>query len=106
MSKIATASEQAMIAARAYMGERITLSLYVSDKEKEGLQAMSYDPDRLICIEWFNDETMFLQLQVAGPTCMSRENGGGRPHSNSPVVPNGLSIYEREATRLWADIKK
>jgi len=50
------ASKQAMDAARKYIGERIALALWVSPQEKEGLRAMGYDPDKLICIERFNDE--------------------------------------------------
>ena len=53
-------SKQAMKATREYIGSRIALALWVSPQEKKGLQAMGYDPDGLICIERFNDETVFL----------------------------------------------
>lgn len=99
-------SKQAMRAAREYIGERIALALWVSPQEKEGLKAMGYDPDKLICIERFNDETVFLQVQYAGPICLSKKDGGGRKDCRTPVTKNGLSIYEKEATRLMADLKK
>ena len=102
----AKVSKQARKAALEYIGERIALQLYVTPEEKEGLRAMGYDPDKLICIERFNDETVFLQVQYAGPICLSKKNGGGRKDFRTPVAKNGLSIYEREATRLMADLKK
>lgn len=99
-------SKQAMSAAREYIGARIALALWVSPQEKKGLQAMGYDPDALICIERFNDETVFLQARYAGPICLSRKDGGGRKDCRTPVTKNGLSIYEKEATRFMADLKK
>ncbi len=100
------ASKQAMKAAREYIGARIALALWVSPQEKKGLQALGYDPDTLICIERFNDETVFLQARYAGPICLSRKDGGGRKNCHTPVTKNGLSIYEKEATRFMADLKK
>lgn len=99
-------SKQAMKAAREYIGARIALALYVSPQEKKGIKAMGYDPDKLICIERFNDETVFLQVRYAGPICLSKKNGGGRKDCHTPVSKNGLSIYEKEATRFMADLKK
>lgn len=99
-------SKQAMKAAREYIGARIALALYVSPQEKEGLKALGYDPDTLICIERFNDETVFLQARYAGPICLSKKDGGGRKDCHTPVSKNGLSIYEKEATRFMADLKK
>lgn len=99
-------SKQAMSAAREYIGARIALALWVSPQEKKGLQAMGYDPDTLICIERFNDETVFLQARYAGPICLSKKDGGGRKSCHTPVAKNGLSIYEKEATRFMADLKK
>lgn len=99
-------SKQAMKAAQEYIGERIALALWVSPQEKAGLKALGYDPDRLICIERFNDETVFLQVQYTGPICLSKKDGGGRKDFRTPVAKNGLSIYEKEATRLMADLKK
>lgn len=99
-------SKQAMKATREYIGSRIALALWVSPQEKKGLQAMGYDPDGLICIERFNDETVFLQARYAGPICLSKKDGGGRKDCRTPVAKNGLSIYEKEATRFMADLKK
>lgn len=99
-------SKQAMAAVREYIGARIALALYVSPQEKNGLKVLGYDPDKLICIERFNDETVFLQVQYAGPICLSKKDGGGRKNSYTPVAKNGLSIYEKEATRFMADLKK
>lgn len=99
-------SKQAMKATREYIGSRIALALWVSPQEKKGLQAMGYDPDDLICIERFNDETVFLQARYAGPICLSRKDGGGRKSCSIPVTKNGLSIYEKEATRFMADLIK
>lgn len=97
------ASKQAMYAARKYIGERIAMSLWVSPQENEGLRAMGYDPDKLICIERFNDETVFLPVQYGYPISLAKKNGGGRKNCHTPVAKNGLSIYEKEATRLMAD---
>lgn len=99
-------SKQAMKAAREYIGARIALALWVSPQEKKGLQSLGYDPETLICIERFNDETVFLQAQYAGPICLSKKDGGGRKSAYTPVAKNGLSIYEKEATRFMADLKK
>ena len=99
-------SKQAMKAAREYIGARIALALWVSPQEKKGLQSLGYDPETLICIERFNDETVFLQARYAGPICLSRKDGGGRKDCRTPVAKNGLSIYEKEATRFMADLKK
>ena len=99
-------SKQAMKAAREYFGARIALALWVSPQEKKGLQSLGYDPETLICIERFNDETVFLQARYAGPICLSRKDGGGRKDCRTPVAKNGLSIYEKEATRFMADLKK
>lgn len=99
-------SRQAMAAANEYIGERIALALWVSPQEKEGLRAMGYDPDKLICIERFNDETVFLPVQFGYPICLAKKDGGGRKNSNTPVSKNGLSIYEKEATRFMADMLK
>ena len=95
-----------MNAAMEYVGERIALALWVSPKEKAGLRAMGYDPDRLICIERFNDETVFLPVQYGYPISLAKKDGGGRENCRTPVTKNGLSIYEKEATRLMADMKK
>lgn len=97
------ASKQAMYAARKYIGERIAMSLWVSPQENEGLRAMGYDPDKLICIERFNDETVFLPVQYGYPISLAKKDGGGRKNCHTPVAKNGLSIYEKEATRLMAD---
>ena len=99
-------SKQAMKAAREYIGARIALALWVSPQEKKGLQSLGYDPETLICIERFNDETVFLQARYAGPICLSRKDGGGRKDCRTPVAKNGLSISEKEATRFMADLKK
>jgi len=99
-------SKQAMRVTREYIGNQIMNALWVSDKEKAGLRSLGYDPDKLLCIERFNDETIFLQAQFSGPICLSRKDGGGRSNSHTPVAKNGLSIYEKEATRLMADLKK
>ncbi len=99
-------SKQAMSAAKEYIGSRIATALWVSPQEKEGLRALGYDPDKLICIERFNDETVFLQMQFYGPICLSKRDGGGRKDCRTPVAKNGLSIYEKEATRFMADLKK
>ena len=99
-------SKQAMKATREYIGARIALALWVSPQEKKGLQSLGYDPETLICIERFNDETVFLQARYAGPICLSRKDGGGRKDCRTPVAKNGLSIYEKEATRFMADLKK
>lgn len=99
-------SKQARNAARQYVGRLIATALWVSPQEKKGLQAMGYNPDKLICIERFNDETVFLQMQFYGPVCLSRKDGGGRKDCCTPVAKNGLSIYEKEATRFMADLKK
>lgn len=105
-SELPKASKQAMSAAREYIGARIALALWVSPQEKKGLQTLGYDPDTLICIERFNDETVFLQAQYAGPICLGKKDGGGRKDCHTPVAKNGLSIYEKEATRFMADLKK
>ncbi len=99
-------SKQAMDAAREYIGERIALALWVSPQEKEGIRAMGYDPDRLICIQRFNDETVFLPVQYGYPISLTKKDGGGRKDFCTPVAKNGLSVYEKEATRLMADMKK
>ena len=99
-------SKQAMKAAREYIGARIALALWVSPQEKKGLQSLGYDPETMICIERFNDETVFLQARYAGPICLSRKDGGGRKDCRTPVAKNGLSIYEKKATRFMADLKK
>lgn len=99
-------SKQAMNAAREYIGARIALALWVSPQEKEGLRTMGYDQDRLICIERFNDETVFLPVQYGYPISLAKKDGGGRKNSHTPVTKNGLSIYEEEATRFMADMKK
>lgn len=98
-------SKQAMDAAKEYIGERIALALWVSPQEKEGLRAMGYDPDKLICIERFNDETVFLPVQYGYPISLAKKDGGGRKDCHTPVAKNGLSIYEKEATRLMADMR-
>lgn len=98
-------SKKAMDAAREYIGERIALALWVSPQEKEGLRAMGCDPDKLICIQRFNDETVFLPVQYGYPISLAKKDGGGRKNGHTPVAKNGLSIYEKEATRLMADIK-
>lgn len=97
-------SKQAMDAAKEYIGERIALALWVSPQKEEGLRAMGYDPDKLICIERFNDETVFLPVQYGYPISLAKKDGGGRKNSNTPVSKNGLSIYEKEATRFMADL--
>ncbi len=97
-------SKQAMDAAKEYIGERIALALWVSPQEKEGLRAMGYDPDKLICIERFNDETVFLPVQYGYPISLAKKDGGGRKDCHTPVAKNGLSIYEKEATRFMADL--
>ena len=98
-------SKQAMDAAKEYIGERIALALWVSPQEKEGLRAMGYDPDKLICIERFNDETVFLPVQYGYPISLAKKDGGGRKDCHTPLDKNGLSIYEKEATRLMADMR-
>lgn len=97
-------SKQAMDAAREYIGARIALALWVSPQEQEGLRAMGYDPDKLICIERFNDETVFLPIQYGYPISLAKKDGGGRKNCHTPVAKNGLSIYEKEATRFMADL--
>lgn len=97
-------SKQAMQAAREYIGGHIAMALWVSPQEKEGLRAMGYDPDRLICIERFNDETVFLPVQYGYPISLAKKDGGGRKNCHTPVAKNGLSIYEKEATRFMADL--
>lgn len=99
-------SRQAMEAAREYIGERIAMALWVSPQEEKGLRDMGYDPDRMICIERFNDETVFLPVQYGYPVSLAKENGGGRKDCRTPVAKNGLSIYEKEATRFMADMLK
>ena len=79
-------SKQAMDAAKEYIGERIALALWVSPQEKEGLRAMGYDPDKLICIERFNDETVFLPVQYGYPISLAKKDGGGRKDCHTPVI--------------------
>ena len=93
-------SKQAMDAARKYIGERIASALRVLPREKEGLRAMGHDPDRLICIQRFNDETVFLPMQYGYPISLTKKDGGGCKDCHTTVAKNGLSIYEKEATRL------
>lgn len=60
-----------------YISDRITLSLYVADKEKKALKEMGYDPEGLICIERLTDESVFIKFQVTDVVTLDRMHGGG-----------------------------
>ncbi len=90
-----------MDAAREYIGARIALALWVSPQEQEGLRAMGYDPDKLICIERFNDETVFLPVQYGYPISLAKKDGGGRKTAIHLYLKTVFLFMRKKRPALW-----
>lgn len=67
----------AMDTVKKYISMRIASSLYVTKKEKDGLRTMGYDPEKLLCIDRSQQETVFIEMKISGPICLDKAHGGG-----------------------------
>lgn len=86
--------KDAMDAFREYLSRQIALSLYVTDKEKEALQEMGYNPEGLLCIDRLPHESVFIQIK-ASLICLDRAHGGGGSvHPRSRYEKRALAFLE------------
>lgn len=55
-------------------------SLAILPREADALRAAGYDPERMICVERFDDESVFAQISVGKPIQIGLKDGGGKPY--------------------------
>lgn len=53
-------------------------TLCILPREEAALKKMGYDPKNMVCIERFDDESVFAQISVSKPVCVGLKDGGGK----------------------------
>lgn len=55
-------------------------TLAMLPREEEALKAAGYNPEEMVCIKRFDDETVFAKINVSKPVQIGLKDGGGNPY--------------------------
>ena len=84
-------------------------TLCILPREAAALKKMGYDPKSMVCIERFDDESVFAQISVSEPVLVGLKDGGGKSLKNMtisigrlvpPVTNTDLEEIERQRQEI------
>lgn len=84
-------------------------TLWISPSEEAVLNKMGYNPKKMVCIERFDDESVFAQISVSEPVLVGLKDGGGKSLKNMtisigrlvpPVTNTDLEEIERQRQEI------
>ena len=56
-------------------------TLCILPREKEALERKGFDPKCMVCIDRFENETVFVEIRISEPICIGLKDGGGKATS-------------------------
>ena len=97
-------SEKAVL--RFFFETKNIYTLCILPREEAALKKMGYNPKTMVCIERFDDESVFAQISVSEPVCVGLKDGGGKSLKNMTMSVGQLMPPVKTANTDLEEIER